>query len=63
MASTPSLICLLTLSSYVQGRDAWLICQVARTNERGKSLELQTTPDLHIGGVIRGFYENWINRY
>ena len=32
-------------------RDAWEIYQAARTNERVKSLELQTTPDLHIGGV------------
>ena len=41
----------LTASSYVQGGMRGKIYQAARTNERVKSLELQTTPDLHIGGV------------
>ena len=32
------------------------IYQAARTNERVKSLELQTIPDLHIGGVSGSDY-------
>ena len=46
-----SLILVLTVSSYVQGGMRGEIYQAARTNERVKSLELQTIPDLHIGGV------------
>lgn len=44
------------------GRDCvGKICQAARTNGRVKSLELQTIPDLHIGGVITSFYEYFKN--
>lgn len=32
------------------------ICQAAQTNGRVKSLELQTQPGLHIGGVIKRFF-------
>lgn len=56
--------CPITVSAMCRAGLRGRIFQTALTHGRGRSLELQTIPDLtYSGGYTRFFYEDWINGY